>query len=59
LFDTTIEKNIKLGNLVATTREMKDAAAIANAHNFITSDLPEKYNTYVGKVLAIENMLSF
>ena len=50
LFDTTIEKNIRLGNLGARDGDMEEAAAAANAHDFISSDLPDGYKTYVGKM---------
>ncbi len=48
LFDSTIEKNIKLGNLQASSSDMEQAAEAANAHSFIQSDLPDGYETSVG-----------
>ena len=48
LFDTTIAENIRYGAENATMEEIKEAAANANAHNFI-SELPNGYNTLVGE----------
>ncbi|XP_054722663.1 ATP-dependent translocase ABCB1-like [Uloborus diversus] len=48
LFSTTIEENIKLGKLNASTDEVIEAAKIANVHDFIAS-LPKKYKTLVGE----------
>ena len=47
LFNDTVANNLKLGNPTATDDEMKQAAQIANAHEFITS-LPEGYQTNIG-----------
>ena len=47
LFNDTVENNIKLGTENASESEIKDAAEIANAFEFIT-DLPEKFNTNIG-----------
>lgn len=50
LFDTTISENIGLGKDMASFEEIQEAAKAANAHDFITSDLPDAYDTNVGKV---------
>ena len=47
LFDATIEENIKLGNPDATETEMRRAARIAGADEFIQR-LPEGYQTRLG-----------
>ncbi len=47
LFNDTIENNIKLGTTTANETEVKDAALIANAHEFI-KELPEGYDTNIG-----------
>ncbi len=47
LFNDTIANNIKLGKQNATEDEVRHAADIANAHEFI-KDLPELYNTSIG-----------
>ncbi len=44
LFTGTIMDNIKYGNLNATEQEIKEAAILANAHEFIRR-LPDGYNT--------------
>lgn len=51
LFDTTIAENIGLGRDVVSFEEIVEAAEAANAHNFITSDLPDGYETKVGMLL--------
>ena len=48
LFDTTVAENIGLGKEAATLEEIEQAAKNANAHDFVTENLPEKYNTNVG-----------
>ena len=48
LFSGTIESNIKYGNKNATVEEMKKAARIAQAEEFIESK-PEKYNTDIAQ----------
>ena len=48
LFSTTIEENIRYGQLTATTDEVVEAAKAANAHDFIMA-LPQKYETSVGE----------
>lgn len=49
LFDTTIAENIRYGKQGESTLEdVKAAAKVANAHNFI-SELPDGYNTLVGE----------
>lgn len=47
LFNDTVANNIKLGTENATDIQIKDAAEIANAHEFI-KDLPEQYDTNIG-----------
>lgn len=47
LFNDTVSENIRLGKQDATTEEIQEAAAIANAHEFI-KDLPETYHTNIG-----------
>ena len=51
LADDTIAKNIAFGlNSEEINQEaLERAAKIANLHNFITTELPEKYNTTVGE----------
>nr|AID66618.1 P-glycoprotein [Anadara sativa] len=48
LFDCTISENIRLGNPDATEAQIRDAAKMANAHDFI-SNLPKGYDTMVGE----------
>jgi ATP-binding cassette subfamily B (MDR/TAP) protein 1 len=47
LFATTITKNIQYGNPTATQEQIKEAAKMADAHDFIKS-FPDGYNTQVG-----------
>ncbi|XP_078178759.1 ABC transporter B family member 20-like isoform X1 [Carex rostrata] len=47
IFSTTIRENIIYARHNATESEMKEAARIANAHQFISS-LPHGYDTHVG-----------
>jgi ATP-binding cassette, subfamily B, bacterial MsbA len=47
LFSDTIENNIRYGRLDATVEEIRDAARLANAEEFIAR-FPEGYNTKVG-----------
>jgi subfamily B ATP-binding cassette protein MsbA len=47
LFNDTIASNIKLGKPDATPEEVRRAAEIANAHDFIEL-LPDGYNTNIG-----------
>jgi ABC-type multidrug transport system fused ATPase/permease subunit len=47
LFGGTISENIAYGKEGATQAEIESAAALANAHDFIT-ELPEGYATLVG-----------
>lgn len=49
LFHDTIENNIKIANLNATTQEVIDACKKASIHEFITS-LPNGYKTQVGEL---------
>uniref|UniRef100_A0A1A9X3Q1 ABC-type xenobiotic transporter n=1 Tax=Glossina brevipalpis TaxID=37001 RepID=A0A1A9X3Q1_9MUSC len=48
LFATTIEENIRYGKPTATIEEIKQAARIANCHDFIVK-LPKSYETLVGE----------
>lgn len=48
LFHRTLAENIAYGKLDATTEEIKKAAAMANASEFI-ADLPDGYGTLVGE----------
>jgi ATP-binding cassette subfamily B protein len=48
LFATTVEDNIRYGDLNATYEQVKQAAIAANAHDFI-SKFPDGYDTMVGE----------
>jgi ABC-type multidrug transport system fused ATPase/permease subunit len=48
LFNTSVEENIRLGKLDATTEQILDAAKAAYCHDFILQ-LPEGYNTVIGE----------
>ena len=48
LFMGTVSENIGYGKDGATTVEIETAAKMANAHNFITRDLNDGYDTQVG-----------
>jgi len=48
LFDDTIKENIRYGKLDATDEEIKKAADLAAAHEFI-KDLPQGYETKIGQ----------
>ncbi|CAF1480710.1 unnamed protein product, partial [Rotaria sordida] len=48
LFHTTIRENILFGRESATDEEIRNAAKMANAHDFIMT-LPDKYETQVGE----------
>jgi ATP-binding cassette subfamily B protein len=47
LFSADIEQNIRYGRLDASMQEIKEAAAAADAHEFIMA-LPKKYRTQLG-----------
>jgi subfamily B ATP-binding cassette protein MsbA len=49
LFSDTVLENIRYGKLDATKKEIERATTAANAHNFITNDLPDGYQTMVGE----------
>lgn len=49
LFSDTVESNIRYGKLEATRAEIVEAARAANAHDFISRDLAEGYETEVGE----------
>ncbi|XP_037946900.1 multidrug resistance protein homolog 49-like [Teleopsis dalmanni] len=48
LFATTIEENIRYGNLSASVEDIQKVARMANCHDFI-SKLPNGYDTLVGE----------
>uniref|UniRef100_A0A7E4ZVT6 Mitochondrial potassium channel ATP-binding subunit n=1 Tax=Panagrellus redivivus TaxID=6233 RepID=A0A7E4ZVT6_PANRE len=48
LFATTIEENIRYGRPGATDAQVREAAELANAHEFIDG-FPQKYKTLVGE----------
>ncbi|KAI3467623.1 hypothetical protein Pfo_024286 [Paulownia fortunei] len=49
LFAGTIHENIVYGNENATESEIRKAAVLANAHEFISSSLKNGYQTYCGE----------
>ncbi|HLV08666.1 MAG TPA: ABC transporter ATP-binding protein [Halanaerobiales bacterium] len=49
LFSTTIAENIAYGKASASFEEIVEAAKKANAHQFITEQLPDGYETQVGQ----------
>ncbi|MFK7800461.1 MAG: ABC transporter ATP-binding protein [Anaerolineae bacterium] len=49
LFSDTVKSNIRYGRLEATDEEVVEAARAANAHDFISNDLPHGYETLVGE----------
>jgi len=48
LFHRSLMENIRYGKFNATDEEVIEASKLAHCHEFI-SDLPEKYNTFVGE----------
>ena len=48
LFQGTVAENIRYGQADATQEQVEEAAALANAHTFITQDLSGGYDTEVG-----------
>ena len=48
LFEGTVAENIGYGKEGATQAEIEEAAAAANAHQFIVEDLGAGYGTQVG-----------
>ena len=48
LFDGTVAANIAYGNRRATDADIREAAAVANAHEFIAA-LPNGYETLIGE----------
>ena len=48
LFSGTISENLRVGKLVATDDELREAARAANAHEFIDG-FPDGYDTVVGE----------
>jgi ABC-type multidrug transport system fused ATPase/permease subunit len=49
LFNDTVRENIRYGKLEATDEEVREAAVAAHAHEFITEDLPDGYDTEIGE----------
>jgi ABC-type multidrug transport system fused ATPase/permease subunit len=49
LFDDTVRENIRYGRLASTVEEAAKAAKAAFAHEFITEDLPDGYDTEIGE----------
>ena len=49
LFNDTVLKNIQMGHHGATYEEVVAAAKAANAHDFITNELPDGYDTVIGE----------
>ena len=47
LFNDSVSENIKLGKQDASAKEIRNAADIANAHEFI-KELPKQYETNIG-----------
>ena len=48
LFATSIMENIRYGKPEANDQEVKEAAKLANAHDFVES-FPQKYDTVIGE----------
>lgn len=48
LFNTTVEENIRLGKIDATTEELEEAAKAAYCHDFI-QELRDGYKTQIGE----------
>ena len=48
MFSETVKENIRYGKLEASDEEIKEAAKLANAHQFIKR-LPESYDTYLAE----------
>ena len=49
LFSDTVRNNIAYGNLDATDVQIERAASLAHAHEFITTQLEDGYDTIVGE----------
>jgi subfamily B ATP-binding cassette protein MsbA len=49
LFNGSVYDNIRYGNPNATDKQIYDAARAANAHDFITKELPNGYHSSVGE----------
>jgi ATP-binding cassette subfamily B protein len=49
LFHDTVRENILFGRPEATAEEVIEAARIANAHEFVTQQLPDGYGTVIGE----------
>lgn len=49
LFHRSIRENIAYGKLDATDAEVEQAAKLANAYDFVTSELPNGFETLVGE----------
>lgn len=48
LFNTSVMENIRIGNKSATDEQVKEAAKMANCHDFIES-MPDGYNSLIGE----------
>ncbi|MGP1496197.1 MAG: ABC transporter ATP-binding protein [Treponema sp.] len=48
LFNTSVMENIRIGNKLATDEQVKEAAKMANCHDFIES-MPDGYNSLIGE----------
>lgn len=48
LFNTSVMENIRIGNKSATDDQVKEAAKMANCHDFIES-MPDGYNSLIGE----------
>jgi ATP-binding cassette subfamily B protein len=49
LFHDTVRENILFGRPGATEEAMVEAAKVANAHEFVTEQLPDGYDTVIGE----------
>ncbi|HEX5740607.1 MAG TPA: ABC transporter ATP-binding protein, partial [Pilimelia sp.] len=49
LVNDTVSANLRLGRPAATDEELRDAARVAGAHDFIARELPAGYDTVVGE----------
>lgn len=48
LFNTSVMENIRIGNKSATDEQVREAAKMANCHDFIES-MPDGYNSLIGE----------
>ncbi|CAH8509344.1 unnamed protein product [Schistosoma turkestanicum] len=49
MFNASIRENIRFGRFDATDDEVEAAAKLAHAHEFISNDLPDGYDTLIGQ----------